>query len=216
MIKNDLTISSLYSDTLKKGYSLSKIPEEERTLEMCFVAIHYSGAALEFVPEKYKTHEFCLYAVRRNIPVDEGCSALAFVPEELKTWELCIEAIRHDCLPSVFWDCGHTVEWDYAAAINFVPKQFKTPVLCFEALLHHPSSMPGFFNFVDDEFDKKFVDGHFYGAFVQPKSITDITNSPDLFLKALKRLGLPDEFDEDALRYFEKIKCNVNGNDTRN
>jgi hypothetical protein len=82
--ENCLSIMSWYRDIQRKGNSLAKIPENERTLKMCFVAIHYWGAALEYVPEKYKTYEFCLDAVRHNTPVDEGCSALAFVPKELK------------------------------------------------------------------------------------------------------------------------------------
>ena len=199
-------IREWYADIQKKGYSLRSVPEDERTPEMCFVAVHYWGAALEYVPGKYKTYELCLYAVRHNTPVDAGCSALAFVPEELKTQELCLEAIRHDYLISVFWDCDHTVEWDYSAAINFVPKKFKTPELCYEALIHHPSSMPGFFNFVGKGFSKKFIDGHFAGAFIQLKSLTDLLNSSELFLEALKQVGMPDEYNEDALKYLEKIK----------
>jgi len=121
-----LTINSWYRDIQIKGNSLRKIPESERTLHMCFVAIHYWGAALEFVPAKYKTYEFCLDAVRHNTPVDEGCSALAFVPEELRTYELCLEAIRHDYLIPAYWEpteygCN-TVAPDYNAAIYFVPK----------------------------------------------------------------------------------------------
>ena len=64
-------------------------------------------------------------------------------------------------LISVFWDCNHTVAWDYAAAINFVPKKFRTPELCYEALIHHPSSMPGFFNFVGNGFSKNCIDADF-------------------------------------------------------
>jgi len=39
--ENYLTIESWYRDIQKKGNSLAKIPESERTLEKCFVAIHY-------------------------------------------------------------------------------------------------------------------------------------------------------------------------------
>ena len=167
-------------------------------IKPCFVSYHIISI--------YEYRLFHILAVRHNTPVDAGCSALAFVPEELKTQELCLEAIRHDYLIPVFWDCNHTVTWDYAAAINFVPKKFRTPELCFEALIHHPSSMPGFFHFVDNEFSKNYVDGNFAGAFIQPKFLTDILNSSDLFLEALKRVGMPDEYNEDALKFFEKVK----------
>jgi len=212
-VKNSLSVDSWYGDIQTKGYSLEKIPENERTREMCFVAIRYWGAALKYVPEKYKTYELCLDAVRHNTPVDNGCSALAFVPEELKTYELCLEAIKHDYLISIFWrgdeDEGEirSVEWDYAAAINFVPEKYRTPELCFEALKHHPSSRPGTFHFVDMIFDWQYENcGSVTAVGIEPKAITDILNSSELFMKAMKRLGMPDEYDEDALKYLEKIR----------
>lgn len=199
-------INEWYSDIQTKGNSLMNVPEDKRTPEMCFVAIHYWGAALEYVPNKYKTYELCLYAVRHNTPVDEGCSALAFVPEELKTYELCLEAIKHDYLISVFWDCGHTVERDYADAINFVPEKFKTPELCFETLRHHPSSEPGFFNFLSNEFYTNYIDGSIGEVCIEPKSLNDLLNSSDLFFKALKQIGMPDQYNDDAYKFFEKQK----------
>jgi len=205
--KKNLTISSWFSDIQIKGYCLNKIPENERTLEMCFVAIHYWGAALEYVPNKYKTYELCLDAVRHNTPVDEGCSALAFVPDELKTCELCLEAVRHDYLTSPFWDYGHSVEFDYAPAINFVPEKLRTPELCYEALIHNPSSYPGYFHFVEPGFDN----GPITAVFVEPKSIKDILDTPELLIKSLGRIGMPEEYKEDALKYLEKLKriCNI-------
>jgi hypothetical protein len=174
---------------------------------MCFVAIHYWGAALEYVPDKYKTYELCLDAVRHNTPVDEGCSALAFVPDELKTYELCLEAVRHDYLISIYWETGNTVEFDYAAAINFVPKKLRTPELCFEALINNPTSPPGYFNFVENE--EEILNGPptwVVGVEVTPKSIPDILNSPKLFIKSLKKIGMPEKYNKDALKYLEKIK----------
>jgi hypothetical protein len=193
--EHQLSIDEWYKDIQIKGHSLSEIPDEEKTLEQCFVAVHYWGAALKHVPEKFKTMEMCLMAVKNNVPVDEGCSALALVPDKLKTEELCWEAIRHDYLESVYWECGHSVEWDYAATINFIPEKLKTPKLCWEALLHYPSSHPGYINFVSNEFDH----GTFAGAFVQPKSFNDIMESEKLFLEALKRVGMPDEYVSEAL-----------------
>jgi hypothetical protein len=209
--ENYLSIDSWYSDIQIKGNSLARIPENEKTLEMCFVAIHYWGAALEYVPNEYKTYELCLDAVRHNTPVDEGCSALAFVPEELKTYELCLEAVRHDYLISIFWEAGLTVEFDYAAAINFVPKKLRTPELCFEALINNPSSPPGHFNFVkdvEDKTDKKENRGPIFITVVEimTKSILDILNSPKLFMKVLKQIGMPDEYNKDALKYLNKKK----------
>jgi len=197
-----LTIDSWYKDIQIKGNSLARIPENDRTPEMCFVAIHYWGAALEYVPNKYKTYELCLDAIRHNTPVDEGCSALAFVPEEFKTYELCLEAVRHDYLISYYWETGYTVAFDYSTAINFVPEKLKTPELCFEALIHYPSSPPNYYDFVTIEFNSEL----FTAAYVEPKSIKDILNSSELFIAALNHIGMPDEFNEEALKYFEKIQ----------
>jgi hypothetical protein len=178
---------------------------------MCFVAIHYWGAALEFVPEKYKTYEFCLDAVRHNTPVDEGCSALAFVPDEFKTYELCLEAIRHDYLISAYWEPlqdGHfnTVQFDYAAAINFVPEKLRTPELCFEAIIYNPHSAPGHFTFFEPEFENEIDDESIKVVSAEQREINDIMNSSELFMKSLKRIGMPEEYNEDALKYFEEIK----------
>ena len=199
-VENQLSISSWYRDVGRKGLSLENIPEDERTPEMCFVAVRYWGAALEHVPNKYKTYELCLDAVRHNIPVDEGCSALAFVPEKHKTYELCLEAVKHDYMNSMFWDADHTVAFDYRAAIDFVPEKLKTPELCFEVLMHHPTSMPGYFHFVDIQFDSL----NFSAAKVLPKSISDILSSSELLLHSLKQIGMPNEYIEDALDYFKK------------
>ena len=53
-----LSIVKWYSNIIIKGYSLKNIPENQRTPELCFVAIHYWGAALEYVPEKLKHTNF--------------------------------------------------------------------------------------------------------------------------------------------------------------
>jgi hypothetical protein len=190
--ENDLSISSWYSDIQIKGHSLRNIPESERTPEMCFVAIHYWGAALQYVPNKYKTYELCLDAVRHNTPVDEGCSALAFVPNKLRTYELCHEAIRHDYLTSILWESGFTVAFDYVAAINFVPKKLRTPELCFEAVMNYPTFQPGCFYFFYNETKSIGYEG--------------ILNSSKWFIKSLKLMGMPDKYNKDALEYFEKIK----------
>ena len=131
--KNHLSIDSWQSNIKGKRRSLAGIPENEISPEMCFVAIHYWGAALEYVPEKYKTYELCLDAVRHNTPVDESRSALAYVPDKLKTQELCLEAIRHDDFSSIFYESN----WDldgYAYALNFVPKKFQTPEFWLELM----------------------------------------------------------------------------------
>jgi len=201
--ENYLTVESWYRDIQMKGNSLAKIPENERTLEMCLVAIHYWGAALRYVPDKYKTYEFCLDAIMHNTPYDERCSALAFVPEELKTHELCLEAIRHDFINPAMESCGFVL-LGYTAAFNFVPAKLRTPELCYEAIINDPNSPPGYFNFVDIKFDSEL----FTASYVQPQSIKDILDSPELFIESLKRVGMPDEYREDALKYLEELKKN--------
>ena len=200
--KKALSVDSWYHDIQLKGSFLAEIPENEKTLEMCFVAIHYWGAALEFVPEELKTYELCLDAIRHNTPVDEGCSALAFVPEKLKTYDLCLEAIRHDYLISIFWDLGETVQSDYIPAINYVPKNIRTPELCFEALIHYPSSPPGFFDFIEPGFGHS---GVISVISVKPETIQDILKSVEFFVQSLKRVGMPDKYEKDAVIFYEKI-----------
>ena len=203
-----LSINEWYKDIQKKGYSLSKIPEEERTLEMCFIAIRYWGAALEFVPEKYKTYELCLDAVRHNIPTDECRSALAFVPEKFKTAELCLEAIRHDYMPPAFFEPdingGFHEIMCYAPAIIFTPQNIRTPELCFQALQHFPTGMPGYLNFSGAD-----VDENLPADLIMPKSIQAILESEKLFLKALKRMGMPDEFIDEALEMRQNFQLRL-------
>jgi hypothetical protein len=210
-----LSINEWFKDVSLKGYILSKVPEEERTLEMCFVAIRYFGAALEFVPDKYKTYELCLDAVRHNIPADEGCSALAFVPEEHKTPELCLEAIKHDYFPPAYSEPdihgGIHVIICYAPAISYVPQHIRTPKLCFEAIQHFPTGRPGYFCFpaeVKWDFNDDLpadLDS------IMPKcvSIQDLLDSDELLLNALKQMGMPDEYISEAKELRENKQFSV-------
>jgi len=116
-----------------------------------------------------------------------------------------MEAIKHDTLDVVFWEHGIGVEPDYAAAINFVPKELRTPRLCFEALRNNPYSYPGHFNFIEeDSMNAGFVDLTLWE--VEPKTLSEVLDSPDLFLKALEQTGMPPEYREQALRERETIK----------
>jgi hypothetical protein len=88
-----------------------------------------------------------------------------------------------------------------------VPQKLKTPELCFEAIIHNPSSQPGWFSFIVDQTETE-PDGTIFMTFTHRKStsIQELLNSSELFIKTLKQIGMPDEYNEDALKYFEKIK----------
>ena len=86
--------------------------------------------------------------------------------------------------------------------------------MCFEALVHNPSSPPGYFHFVENAFDDIPItnDSNQEPNWdisvwkVEPKSLTDILESSELFMKALKRIGMPDEYNDDAMELFKRLK----------
>lgn len=61
----DMVMQRLYLDAVKiSGTKLERIPEQEKTPEVCLIAVRRWGRALQFVPEKLKTPELCLAAVQ--------------------------------------------------------------------------------------------------------------------------------------------------------
>jgi hypothetical protein len=88
------------------------------------------------------------------------------------------------------------------------PKKLKTPELCFEAIIHNPCSPPSYFNFIKDKIEHKIESDEpmfITTVDIMPKPIKNILNSSKLFIKALKQIGMPDEYNEDALKYFENL-----------
>lgn len=91
-------------------------------------------------------------------------------------------------------------------SLSSIPENERTPELCFDALINNPSSPPDYFDFVESLSESKIEsDGVFISvAKMTSESIADILNSSKLFIKSLNRLGMPDEYNKDALKYLEK------------
>jgi len=105
------TYEEWLAEVRHSGFALRFVPEESKTLELCFEAVRQGcGRALEFVGEQFKTPELCLLAIRQD------ASALEFVPEYLQTEELCLEAIRKDAA---------ALQWIY----NMTPALYEAAML---------------------------------------------------------------------------------------
>jgi hypothetical protein len=99
-------------DVKESGFLLSRIPEKERTYELCLEAVKRTGQALQFVPKRFLTEEICWTAIKTN-----GW-AIKYVPEEFRTYELCEEIINQRYL-----------------AFTYIPKEFKKEPKKSEKLL---------------------------------------------------------------------------------
>jgi ABC-type oligopeptide transport system substrate-binding subunit len=109
-IKKAITSSASTEDianAIAQGdLSLSDIPEELRTPEVCKIAVAKNGKALEYVPEKMRTPEIYKLAVTQN------GMALYYMPLEMRTPELCEIAVTQN-----------------GDALRLVPEKMRTPEL---------------------------------------------------------------------------------------
>ena len=117
----------------KTAWVLDYVPEEQRTLELCKLAVTQNGDALEFVPKELRTLDICKLAVHdyvdalNDVPFEtfthdeqlELCklaisidgNSLGYVPKELRTLEICKLAVTKN---------------EYA--LVYVPKKFKEQI----------------------------------------------------------------------------------------
>ena len=106
------------------GSAFMYVPDKHKTPELCFLAVRQSGFALKLVPEKYKTAELCLEAIR------QGCGrALEFASEQFKTPELCLLAVKQD-----------------GTALEFVPEELQTEELCLQAVRENIKALKWVYN----------------------------------------------------------------------
>lgn len=91
---------------------LSTLNIEERTEDLCWLAVRYCGCALEWVPQQFKTAELCDLAIRTS---SEG---LLHIPEEFKTPELYLKAMQ------------------YWGDLKNVPENMKTYKICLAGVSH--------------------------------------------------------------------------------
>jgi hypothetical protein len=76
---------------LEKKYGswwLERVPEKDRSYELCRLAVKDTGFNLREVPAECKTYEICFAAIKKSPDV------LEHVPHEHRTMELCLEATR--------------------------------------------------------------------------------------------------------------------------
>jgi hypothetical protein len=100
-------------DTLRLGYfwSLSFIPENQRTLKICLTAVQQKGSDLQYVPENQRTAEICMVAVKQS------GSVLQHVPKNLRIAEICMIAVQQD-----------------GGTLFHVPENQRTPEICLAAV----------------------------------------------------------------------------------
>ncbi|MEK7070221.1 MAG: DUF4116 domain-containing protein, partial [Patescibacteria group bacterium] len=89
------------------GYALKYVPQEMKTPELCRLAVENYGYALKYVPEHMKTPELC------RLAVENYGLALKSVPEKLKTSEIYRLAVISNL-----------------EVLKYVPQEMKTPELC--------------------------------------------------------------------------------------
>ena len=117
----------------KTAWVLDYVPEEQRTLELCKLAVTQNGDALEFVPKELRTLDICKLAVHdyvdaiNDVPFEsfthdeqlELCklaisidgNSLGYVPKELRTLDICKLAVTKN-----------------ESALYYVPKKFKEQI----------------------------------------------------------------------------------------
>lgn len=140
----------------RNGWELAKLPQEERTYEICLMAVkrapHRSGSnesILRQVPQQHLSYELCMAAVQQD------GDALRDVPSEFRNRELCLTAVKQSYnalpdVPRVLRDmeiCEAAVE-EYGMALLHIPPQFMTEELIIKAL----HTAPQVIQFVPEEY----------------------------------------------------------------
>lgn len=77
---------------LNENISITQIPTEYLTYDICFDYVKKTAISLIHVPLKYRTYDLCMEAIKQD-----GC-LLIYVPEEHRTLEMCINAIKENGL----------------------------------------------------------------------------------------------------------------------
>ncbi len=120
----------------QKGKALAVI--EEKTAELCGLAVRRDGLALQYVSEEMLTEEIALQAVGQN------GQALRFVPEALRTENVCQEALKNraDALQYIPENiktneaCLSAVSRN-GIMLRFVPMKLRTPEICISAVTNN-------------------------------------------------------------------------------
>lgn len=107
---------------LKKGTSLSNIPEECITPKLCEIAVKKCAYNFQYVPKDLITPELC------KIAVESRPTNLQYVPKNMITPELCEIAVES------------RLDNYYYPNLKHVPKDMITPELCKIAVDYNPDN----------------------------------------------------------------------------
>jgi hypothetical protein len=117
ILKEALRLEYIWSEKILKEVlrleyiRLSHISFNQRTTEICLIAVQKEGLDLEHVPENLKNPEICLIAVQKH-----GL-ALQFVPDNQRTNEICLAAVQQNEI-----------------AVRYVPEHIRISVLSLELM----------------------------------------------------------------------------------
>lgn len=95
----------------KNGMLLKSVPVEERTEELCMIAVHQNPKALKYVPKKIQTEDLCKYALKKDPTVFD------LVSVRLMSEKICLYAVKQDGM-----------------LLDKIDKKYRTPAVCRAAV----------------------------------------------------------------------------------
>jgi hypothetical protein len=121
-------------------FDLSQIPFDDRTSEICEIAVknntdNINTDNIKYVPLKFRTLDMCTNVLKTNI------SYIGYIPRNILTYKMCVEAVKsyeillanipyyHRTLEL----CLHAIN-KYSCVLKYVPKKFKTYEMCLNAI----------------------------------------------------------------------------------
>jgi Domain of unknown function (DUF4116) len=144
-------ILELYSIAVQKdGLELLDIDEDDRTPELCQIAVEQNGLTLRCLARDLKSN---CYEEKRTptlcrIAVEQNGEALKHVPEEYKTIEICQISVKQNGLNIQYVPKEHkpklyplAVKQDGRVLRHHITKEDMTPELCLLAVQHHPDAL---------------------------------------------------------------------------
>lgn len=126
MHKNEKTFELCKLAVIRYGHQLKYVPSLMRTQEICKLALKKNGAALEFVPKAFRTAKLCRDAVR-----DSGL-AIQFVPKSLITLEMFND----------FIESPRGKVYENSLEPDWIPQKYRTRELFEKLLPNQPKILP--------------------------------------------------------------------------
>lgn len=174
------------------GWTITSVPLEILSEEICLQAVMNCGRALETIPERFKTHEVCLAAVNQD-PF-----SLQFIPKEITSQAIYVAAAKKNGL-----------------AINLIPSEFRTQEVCLAALESPKAYGANLGEIVSDfpadlHFTKEFTLSEFpkiytkspikFGEIIQSIPSLNVFRN-EIVHKACEESPIPPELSHQILRY---------------